>query len=200
MHAARVSPLPAMALILSLAAFGKCSAGDDFRHHVVGDDRGWDPSSDLAYWAAGRTFIVGDSLWFTYSAAREKIVEVGSRDEYEACDLRNPIRMYSDGLTKVSLHGEGTRYFASANFNSCKMGLKLPVEIKPKSSTSVAFAPSSPSGAGLVCAGGTYVGFGALLAGLAGCWLIKMSDFIVKNDAQQSLLLFIFTKIRDLVR
>lgn len=30
--------------------------------HVVGSDRGWDPSSDLASWLSGREFRVGDKI------------------------------------------------------------------------------------------------------------------------------------------
>ncbi|KAL8160793.1 hypothetical protein V2J09_012282 [Rumex salicifolius] len=181
MAATRVCPLAVMAVLLTLA-FSKCSAGEHFRHHVVGDDRGWDPTSDVGSWAAARIFVVGDSLWFTYSASQEKIVELGSWDEYEACDLSNPIRMYTDGLSKVSLDGEGTRYFASGNSDSCKKGLKIPVDVKPKSATAteplfisrpeesaVASAPSSPSGAGRVF-GGT-AGLGVLLGGLLFLWV-----------------------------
>ncbi|TQD98765.1 hypothetical protein C1H46_015674 [Malus baccata] len=31
-------------------------------HHVVGGDRGWDPSSDLASWSSGKTFRAGDKM------------------------------------------------------------------------------------------------------------------------------------------
>lgn len=30
--------------------------------HVVGGDRGWDPSSDLSTWSSARTFRVGDEI------------------------------------------------------------------------------------------------------------------------------------------
>lgn len=102
-------------------------------HHVVGDDRGWDTSTDVAAWAARKIFRVGDSLWFTYSAALENVVEVRTREEYESCDVTNPIRMYTDGLSDVSLDSDRTRYFTSGNFNSCKNGLRLRVHVKPLS-------------------------------------------------------------------
>ena len=69
---------------------------------------------------------------FTYSAAQEKIVELRSKAEYEACDVSNPIRMYTDGLDTVPLDEEGIRYFASAKPESCKSGLKLHVEVQPQ--------------------------------------------------------------------
>ena len=31
-------------------------------HHVVGGDRGWDVSYDIASWASGKTFRVGDKI------------------------------------------------------------------------------------------------------------------------------------------
>lgn len=31
-------------------------------HHVVGGDVGWDPSSDIALWSAGKIFRVGDKI------------------------------------------------------------------------------------------------------------------------------------------
>lgn len=31
-------------------------------HHVVGGDRGWDPTSDLVSWSSGRVFRVGDQI------------------------------------------------------------------------------------------------------------------------------------------
>ncbi|GAA0150089.1 hypothetical protein LIER_09106 [Lithospermum erythrorhizon] len=44
----------------------------------------------------------------------------------------NPIKMYTDGLNEVQLDGEGTRFFASGNFESCKKGLKIHVNVHPK--------------------------------------------------------------------
>lgn len=31
-------------------------------HHVVGGDVGWDPSTDIASWSAGKIFMVGDKI------------------------------------------------------------------------------------------------------------------------------------------
>ncbi|KAF5472711.1 hypothetical protein F2P56_009405 [Juglans regia] len=129
-------------------------------HHVVGDDRGWDPASDLSSWSSGKTFRVGDKIWFTYSSAKESIAEVKSKEEYEACDVSNPIKMYTDGLESISLDGEGVRYFASSKAESCRNGLKLHVEVLPQGGPenipkvaaskgtvgAVADGPTTPSG------------------------------------------------------
>ncbi|XP_047311338.1 early nodulin-like protein 2 [Impatiens glandulifera] len=103
-------------------------------NHVVGADRGWDPATKLSGWSSGRTFRVGDKIWFAYSVVSESMVELGSKEEYELCDLSNPIRMYTDGLNSVSLEEEGARYFVSGKTESCKNGLKLHVVVEPEQS------------------------------------------------------------------
>ncbi|XWS19332.1 hypothetical protein CRYUN_Cryun31cG0006100 [Craigia yunnanensis] len=54
-----------------------------------------------------------------------------SKDEYELCDVSNPVRMYTDGLDGIPLDGEGIRYFVSSRPESCKNGLKLHVDVMP---------------------------------------------------------------------
>ncbi|KAI4298772.1 hypothetical protein L6164_032290 [Bauhinia variegata] len=121
--------------------------------HVVGGDHGWGPSSDLASWSNHRTFRVGDEIWFAYSAAQGLVAELKSKEEYESCNVSNPIRMYADGLHQISLEREGTRYFASSDPVNCHSGLKLHVEVQPMANSSFntpktleADGPSSPSG------------------------------------------------------
>lgn len=76
---------------------------------------------------------------FAYSSGidKDKIVELKSKDEFETCDVTKPIKMYDNGIDKISLQQEGIRYFASANPESCKKGLKLPVEIMSKSTAAI---------------------------------------------------------------
>ncbi|KAF3451806.1 hypothetical protein FNV43_RR07902 [Rhamnella rubrinervis] len=119
-----------LAMVLTTLSFGGKRVGAQV-HHVVGGDRGWDPSTDVASWSSGKSFRVGDKLWFTYSAPQSGIAEVSSKKEYEACDVSNPIRMYTDGLDKIQLDTEGLRYFASSDPESCKNGLKLHVDVVP---------------------------------------------------------------------
>ncbi|KAL5097476.1 hypothetical protein RYX36_001803 [Vicia faba] len=123
-------------------------------NHVVGGDHGWDPTSDILYWSSDRIFRVGDQIWFTYSAAQGLIAELKSREEYESCNMSNPIMMYTEGLHTVPLDKEGMRYFVSTDSQNCKNGLKLHVEVQPKDSgsralpvaqTVVAHGPAAPS-------------------------------------------------------
>ncbi|CAA3023950.1 mavicyanin-like [Olea europaea subsp. europaea] len=68
---------------------------------------------------------------FTYSVPQENIVELQSLDEFESCDLSNPIKMYTDGLNQIPLETEGNRYFVIGNQENCDNGLKLHVDVKP---------------------------------------------------------------------
>ncbi|XP_059307155.1 uclacyanin 1-like [Lycium ferocissimum] len=143
----------AMKLLVVAIVFTAATVAGAQVHHVVGEDRGWDPSTNVASWSSNRVFRVGDKIWFTYSAAQESLVELRSEEDFTSCDVTNPIKMYTDGLDTISLEGEGIRYFASGNTKSCKNGLKIPVNIQPKEqntaqnvgSMAVADGPTLPS-------------------------------------------------------
>ncbi|XP_058728098.1 mavicyanin-like [Vicia villosa] len=143
-----VVALAAMSMTMDVEAVGEVD-------HVVGGDHGWDPTSDILYWSSDRIFRVGDQIWFTYSAAQGLIAELKSKEEYESCNMSNPIMMYTEGLHTVPLDKEGMRYFVSTDSQNCKNGLKLHVEVQPKESgsralpvaqTVVADGPAAPSG------------------------------------------------------
>ncbi|KAI3440192.1 Phytocyanin domain-containing protein [Psidium guajava] len=151
-------------------------------HHVVGGDRGWDASNAVGSWSSGRVFRVGDKIWFAYSAAQEGIVEVVSRDEYESCDVSNPIRMYTGGIDCVPLEEQGVRYFASNREESCKGGLKLHVEVQPrrapdvpKISTSEEAVLAAADGPAMPSAADRIRGLAALVS--AGLWLFVLGLF-----------------------
>ncbi|KAF0935636.1 hypothetical protein E2562_035087 [Oryza meyeriana var. granulata] len=91
---------------------------------------GWAVASDVLAWSADRLFTVGDTLWFAYSAEDGSVVEVGGEAEFESCDAGSPVRMYTEGLSRVALDGEGSRYFVSADPAKCSSGLKLRVDVR----------------------------------------------------------------------
>lgn len=68
----------------------------------------------------------------TYSVAQGLVAELKSKEEYEACDVSNPIKMYTEGLHTIPLESEGMRYFVSSQPENCKNGLKLHIEVLPK--------------------------------------------------------------------
>jgi len=145
-------------VIISVGIGGKWAVGAEVQH-VVGGDSGWHPSSDLGSWSAGRIFRVGDKIWFTYPASQDTVVEVESMEEYLACDVSNPIKMYTGGLDILTLANEGVRYFVSGKLESCKSGLKLHVVATPEA---VADGPTTPSASAQLY-GLSQVLFGGLL-------------------------------------
>ncbi|KAK1316078.1 hypothetical protein QJS10_CPA05g00979 [Acorus calamus] len=120
-------------VVVVVSVLGGCGLAEAGQHHVVGGDRGWDLGSDIGVWSLDKVFRVGDNIWFAYSAADETVAELTSKEDFEACNVTNPIRMFTDGLSRVALEGEGERYFASAEPISCSRGLKLRVEVLPAS-------------------------------------------------------------------
>lgn len=94
--------------------------------HVVGEDRGWDPSySNFQGWASGKIFQVGDNLWFAYASAQQNVLELKSQEELEKCDLSNPTKLYNGGLDAVALVKTGNRYFSSGRVEDCRNGMKF---------------------------------------------------------------------------
>ncbi|CAN0910321.1 FAH [Linum grandiflorum] len=183
------SAAAAIAVVVAVvaAAASLLGAAEGQMHHVVGGDRGWELATDLASWLDGRTFRVGDRIWFAYSAAEGGVYELRTKEEYYTCDSTNPIKMYTDGLNSVHLTGEGVRYFVSSNTSSCKEGLKLHVEVLPqgisKENDQIATTVSSSSLGYVVAAGPTapsgaaHIG-GSLLLGVAGfvLWFVGISQ------------------------
>eukprot|EP01018_Ginkgo_biloba_P014429 Gb_10173 [translate_table: standard] len=125
----RTGCLLAMAMAVAMAAFMNTEVCAVVQH-VVGDDRGWDPLSDFTGWSSTRTFLVGDNLWFAYSAAEQSLIEVNSQEELKACNISNPIRLYSGGLNTIRLTQVGSRYFTSGKVGSCEDGMKLHVNVQ----------------------------------------------------------------------
>ncbi|KAJ8759746.1 hypothetical protein K2173_009847 [Erythroxylum novogranatense] len=165
-----------MALTIVSASLSADPVGAQVQH-LVGGDRGWDPLNNFASWSASRVFRVGDKIWFSYSAAHGEIVELKTKEEYKSCNVSNPIRMYTDGINSVPLDGEGIRYFASSNTESCKNGLKLHVEVQPQGTLDKQKVHSS-DGSALAAAGPTpsdsthlIASFVLLVAGLGLCFM-----------------------------
>lgn len=102
-----------------------CSAVE----HVVGDDRGWAPHSDFYAWASGKIFHVGDNLWFAYASGEQSVIELKSKEEWEACNVSNPIRLYNGGVDSVPLVHVGTRYFSTRRVEDCQNGMKLRINV-----------------------------------------------------------------------
>ncbi|KAK1326302.1 hypothetical protein QJS10_CPA01g01029 [Acorus calamus] len=110
---------------------------------VGGSGGGWDQTTDLATWASGQTFTVGDSLVFQYSPLHD-VMEVTNAD-YTACQTSSPLKMYNDGKSTITLSSPGKRYFICGTAGHCSGGMKLEVNtVSAATTTPPSTLPSSP--------------------------------------------------------
>lgn len=115
----------AMILMMMLMNMDECSAVQ----HLVGEDKGWAPHSNFDGWASGKIFQVGDNLWFAYASGEQSVLELKSREEWEACDVSNPIRLYKGGVDSVPLVDVGSRFFTTGRVEDCRNGMKLHINV-----------------------------------------------------------------------
>jgi hypothetical protein len=133
--------LAAMIVMMMLMNMEECSAVQ----HLVGDDKGWDPHSNFHGWASRKIFRVGDNLWFAYASGDQSVLELKSRDEWEACDISNPIRLYKGGVDSVPLANVGSRFFSSGRVEDCQNGMKLHINVESAGSSSESESKSQSS-------------------------------------------------------
>ncbi|XP_043703023.1 mavicyanin-like [Telopea speciosissima] len=95
--------------------------------YMVGDNSGWDVSTDLNSWVKGKTFNVGDSLLFQYSSGNT--VNEVTRNNFNACNVTQAIQIYTGGNTTIPLTQPGDRFFVCGNKLYCFGGMKLQVHV-----------------------------------------------------------------------
>ncbi|CAN6273707.1 unnamed protein product [Urochloa humidicola] len=127
-------------LLALLAAVAAPAYATDY---VVGDSSGWTSGVDYTTWAKGKTFSVGDSLVFQYSAMHT-VAEVSSAD-YSACSSSNSLQSYTDQNTKIALTAPGTRYFICGTPGHCSGGMKLAVTVSAAAATAPAASTTPPA-------------------------------------------------------
>ncbi|XP_057471390.1 stellacyanin-like [Actinidia eriantha] len=135
-------------LVCVLAIFGlalTCKA----TVYTVGDNSGWDISTDLDTWAMDKRFVVGDMLSFQFSSYHS--VNEVTKQSYEGCNTTNVLQSSSNGNTSFPLTAPGDRYFVCGNKLHCLGGMKLHVHVEEnQGALSPATAASAPeSGATL---------------------------------------------------
>ncbi|XP_073010777.1 mavicyanin [Typha latifolia] len=121
-------------LLISYVSWGSATV------HTVGDSSGWTTGFDYSSWAAGKTFVVGDSLFFNYASGAHTVNQVSSGD-YTSCSTANSINSDSSGETTLPLSTAGTHYFICGVPGHCSGGMKLAVTVAAAASTT----PSSPT-------------------------------------------------------
>ncbi|KAF5456216.1 hypothetical protein F2P56_025721 [Juglans regia] len=96
--------------------------------YVVGDNSGWDISTDLDSWTKGKRFVVGDVLLFQFSSSNS--LEEVTKENFNNCNTTNVLKSYTNGNTTVTLSKPGPRYFISGNKLYCLGGMKLQVNVE----------------------------------------------------------------------
>ncbi|GFY82008.1 cupredoxin superfamily protein [Actinidia rufa] len=123
--------------------------------YTVGDNSGWDISTDLDTWAKDKRFVVGDILAFQFSSYHS--VNEVAKQSYEGCNTTNVLQSSSNGNTSFPLNTPGDRYFVCGNKLHCLGGMKLHVQVEenqgalspagaPESGAALPTSPSSKSG------------------------------------------------------
>ncbi|KAL2555946.1 Cupredoxin superfamily protein [Forsythia ovata] len=116
--------------------------------YMVGDNSGWDISTDLDTWAKDKKFLVGDVLLFQYSSSHS-VSEV-PKENYEGCNTTNVLQSGSNGNTSFVLSSPGDRYFICGNKLHCYGGMKLHVNVENDQGTgSPVEAPKAQPGTAL---------------------------------------------------
>ncbi|KAI3751157.1 hypothetical protein L2E82_22203 [Cichorium intybus] len=126
-------------VVIGLIAFG-FAITSNASTYVVGDNSGWDISTNLDTWEQDKKFIVGDVLVFQY-ASTDSVCEVGQQS-FQTCNTTNVIKCFSDGNTSIPLTSPGERYFFCGNRLYCYSGMKLDVIVE-RNQSAVAEAPLS---------------------------------------------------------
>ncbi|KAI5080520.1 hypothetical protein GOP47_0003703 [Adiantum capillus-veneris] len=98
------------------------------RRYVVGDDVGWTTGVNYSLWTAGKSFYVGDSLYFDYLREDHDVLQVGYED-YKTCTVSSTMTNYTEGGSIVELPSVGIFYFVCSLGDHCLEGQKLQVSV-----------------------------------------------------------------------
>ncbi|KQK04782.1 cucumber peeling cupredoxin [Brachypodium distachyon] len=116
--------------------------------HIVGAGKGWRIAPTKTYygdWARTRDIHVGDKLMFLYQSGVYDIVEVPTKELFDACSMNNVTNRYQLGPTIVKLDKPGPRYFFCGVGRHCEGGQKVAVNVSAASAESVPVLPPALS-------------------------------------------------------
>ncbi|XP_060206276.1 uclacyanin 1-like [Lycium barbarum] len=97
-------------------------------NYMVGDNSGWDISTDLDTWLLGKRFVVGDVLLFQFSTYHS-VYEV-TKENFDGCNITKSLKSSSKGNTSFPLIKPGDSYFICGNRLHCLGGMKLHVNVE----------------------------------------------------------------------
>ncbi|CAK9236805.1 unnamed protein product [Sphagnum troendelagicum] len=93
-------------------------------------------------WAGSKTFTVGDTLIFIYTAGAHDVLQVRYPSDFKACNTQNPISVNNSGYTVIPLTMTGSSYFMCGVPGHCVQGMNL--EVVVMTSEESAPSPNSP--------------------------------------------------------
>ncbi|KAJ6673226.1 hypothetical protein OIU85_012244 [Salix viminalis] len=124
---------------------GACAATT----YMVGDDLGWTVPPNSSYyeeWTSQRTFQIGDTFVFNWTAGTHSATEVSTREEYDNCTKMGMILMFAG--VQITFDANGTHYFLCSEGTHCEQGQKMVIKIGDGIAPSFA-APSLAAAAAL---------------------------------------------------
>ncbi|XBJ12765.1 hypothetical protein VPH35_017222 [Triticum aestivum] len=130
--------------------------------HIVGAGKGWRIAPNQTYyadWARTRDIHVGDKLMFLYRSGVYDIVQVPTKELFDACSMDNVTMRYQLGPTIIKLDTPGPRYYFCGVGEHCEGGQKVAVNVSgdpaatPTATTTA--APETPAAAALPPASST---------------------------------------------
>lgn len=121
------------ALLLLSAVLASLVAGSTAGvYHIVGAGKGWRMPPNKTYyedWARSREISIGDKLMFLYRSGVYNIVEVPTRELFDACSMANITNRYQRGPTIIELTEPGPRYYFCGVGEHCEVGQKLAIDV-----------------------------------------------------------------------
>ncbi|KAJ4954060.1 hypothetical protein NE237_030892 [Protea cynaroides] len=81
-----------------------------------------------AYWSEYTPLVKGDSLFFLYPPTQDSVIQV-TEDDFNACNLKNPILSMDDGNSLFSFSSAGRYYFTSGIPGRCENLQKLQISV-----------------------------------------------------------------------
>ncbi|XP_060208320.1 early nodulin-like protein 8 [Lycium barbarum] len=123
--------------------------------YKVGDLNAWNiPSSAnkdvYVKWSKNHVLKLGDSILFLYPPSEDSVIQV-TKQNYNSCNLKNPILYMNNGNSLFNITRPGEFYFTSGTEGHCEKLQKLHISIPGGNGTiyddadSPAFAPSADS-------------------------------------------------------
>ncbi|KAL4580355.1 hypothetical protein LXL04_016546 [Taraxacum kok-saghyz] len=112
----------------------------------VGEDDGWtlNPVESYSAWAGRLRFRVNDTLHFKYNDATDSVLVV-NKEDYDNCNVDNPIQRLDGGDNSFRLTEGGAHYFITGNKSNCEQGQKVDVEVLHIRAQSPPSPPPAPA-------------------------------------------------------